>query len=451
MKSPHLSLLIAALFVAVTAPASSWAQTESRVLPAREEATIPQIEPEAQTAIEALVARYAALRSYADTTQLKWEDEAGAAIRPDDGLNFTATLQWQRPHNIRFEGTNRKGAFLAFGDALKLRVISPNYPGNYVSRVRNPLQVLINEDGTRTTLPADDARVQFDAPLMEVEAGAPGYGFLLEPNFWTRTQKEASVLALEPDAEADGELCRVVRMQLDYDEGATATIRLFIAKSDGLLRRLEQRDERMGARARIVETHSDVRVNPNLPDSTWDFQAPADAKPIEYFSQLNPHQFDPALKIGDLLPTFSADDIKGEPLELNSKSGKVTAVYFSNMAQAIIDVQILKKMDKVIGRDKLQIVFVSGDGARQRVAKFVEHLKLPFSTYFDESGMRNPLAQKFGVKGWATTFIFASDGKLETICSHPSEVSFNKSIKKLLPDTPDDAFILQDGEFISAP
>ncbi len=455
LQPPHVAIMKRlSLLIALFLAAPLHAQPElPRTRQPRVKEAAPQIDPEAKRLVDAMVARYAALPSYFDTTTLGVVDAKGLPMAGGEGYGFQGTLCWQRPLNIRFEGTNSKGAFLALGTDKVLRVVSPEHPGHYVERERNPPLVMTDEKGNKTNWPQDNSRVQFDAPLMEVQVGAPGFGFLLEPDFWTRTLKDVQVLSIAGAAAVDtddgDDVYSIVRLQLRGDEGKTEELLLSISNKDGLLRRVEETDAGLGAGTRIVETHSHVTLNPNLPASTWDFEALAKAKPIDYFSQLNPHQFDPALKIGDLLPTFSGDDLKGQPLELNAESGKVTVLYFSNMGMGTFDVQILKKMNRVIGSDKLQIIFVSGDGARERAEEWTKRLQLPFPIYFDESGMRNPLAQKFGVKGWATTFIFGSDGKLKTICHHPSEVDFNQSIQNLLPGTPDDVFVLQDGEMIS--
>ena len=419
----------------------------------------PVIDAQAQAFIERMVARYEALQSYADVTQLRLENAASEPVTGGGWMGdmaFRATLQWERPGNIRFEGSNAKGQFLALGTDEIVRVISPEHEGYYVSRPRS--RVVTLPDGVENGPPPDEmgedemGEIDLDDPLMgNGLPSGPGLGFILDPQFWKRGLDEVRVLSFDPDAKTGGEACRVLRMQFAFNDGGTALGRLFVAKSDGLIRRMEMRDNRMPADTFIVETHSDVRANPDLPATTWDFVAPTDAKPVEYFSQLNPRQLDPDLKIGALLPLFSGDALDGKPLELNPQSGKVTVVHFFTINSGVYDVQQLSKLARVAGPDKLQVIGVSGDGLRPRVEKFAQQFNVKFPIYFDERAMNNALARKFGVKGWATTFVFGRDGKLQSVDGRPGTVDFIESLQKLLPDLPDDAFILQDGEYIDEP
>lgn len=408
----------------------------------------PMIDAEAQQFIDQMVARYAALRSYSDVTELQMENAAGEPV--NDGWNFRATLQWERPDKIRFEGRNRKGAFLALGTPEIMRVVSPNYPNYYIAQPRRQ-PVVISENDIKFNTISEPQPIRLEEPLMGYDVGGgPGEGFILDKEFWQRVQKDVRSLQFDPDARADGEDCRVLRMQLAFDDGGTALSRVFVAKSDGLLRRTEMHDNRMPAGQLFVETHSDVKANPDLPASAWQFEAPADAKPIDYFSRLDEEKDVPAIQIGDLLPTFSADALDGAPLELNAQSGKVTVVYFFNMSMGIMDTQELRKIQKLVGTDDLQVIGVSGDGLRPRVENWAQALQLNYPIYFDESGMRNPLAQKFGVKSWTRVFLFGKDGKLKFIDRHPSSPDFQKNLRALLPQIGPNDFILQDGEYLDS-
>ena len=417
----------------------------------------PIIEAPALQLITEMSARYAALGSYSDATQLRVTNAAGEPIQGDGWtreLAFEGVLQWQRPAFIRFEGTTAKGHFVALGTDEISRAVVPDYPKFYMAHPRNPPLVMTAADGTQTTLP-NTQPIQFEEPLMgNPIPGGPGQGFIFDSDFWKRTQKDVRVLTQDPDvaasAETDGEACRVVRVQFVADTGSTGLMRVFIAKSDGLLRRLEMRDSQMPGNSRIVETHFEVRANPTLPAATWEFEPPADAQAVEYFSLLEPHKYDPDIQIGALLPTFSADGLNGEPIELNPQSGKVTIVHFFSIGNARYSLQTLNKLARTVGPQKLQVIGVSLDGLRPRVAEFVARYKTIFPIYFDPSAVNNLLARKFGIKSWPTTLIFGSDGQLKTLGTGPGEVKFIETIQQLLPGTPDDAFILQDDEFIPA-
>ena len=413
-----------------------------------------QIDVNAREFVAQMVTRYSALKSYSDVSQLRMENAAGETLK-GGGWSFEATLQWERPDKVRFEGRNSKGHFLALGTPEIMRVITPDYPGYYMAQPRRQ-PVFISENDIKFGTISEPQPIRLEEPLMGYGAGGgPGDGFIFDAEFWQRVQKDVRALSFDPDVQAsaktDGQACRVVRIRFLGDDGSAQLARLFVAKSDGLMRRYETRDDRMAGDTTFVETHSAVRINPELPASAWDFEAPTNAKPIDYFSRLDEDKDVPAVKIGDLLPTFSADALDGAPLELNAQSGKVTVVYFFNMAMGINDTQELRKIQKIVGPDKLQVIGVSGDGLRPRVEKWAQALQLNYPIYFDESGMRNQLAQKFGVKSWTRVFIFDKDGKLEFIDRHPESPDFHDKLRALLPQIGPNDFILQDGEFLPAP
>ena len=411
----------------------------------------PKIDANAQQFIADLVARYSALKSYSDVTQMRMEDTTEKPTKADGmkPMDFQATLQWERPANIRFEGRDSTGAFLALGTPDILRIVSAHYPNNYVARQRSQTVTLTGGDGKQVEVPAPPIRL--DEPLAgDPIPGGPALGFMLAPDSWSRTEKNARSLQFDPDEQTDGEECRVVRMDSLSDDGHSSSMRLFVAKSDGLLRRLELSFDQLPANTIIVETHSDVKVNPDLPASTWNFEAPTNEQPIDYFSRLDEHKLDPDLKIGALLPTFSAEAVDGSPIELNPKSGKVTVVYFFRMSMGTHDVQVLNKIARLVGPDKLQVVGVSGDGLRPRVEEFAKHYKLNFPIYFNESAMGNQLVLKFGVQKWSSSFIFDKDGTLKFVDSSPSYTDFQEHLRTLIPTLTSADFIPQGDEIINA-
>lgn len=383
----------------------------------RTEEAAPVINPEAKALVDAMIARYAALKSYSDTMRAGIEGGGNLPKELRAGFPVEGKLAWERPTKLRFEGTSGGKAFMGLLDGTTLRAVNPEHPGFYIER----------------------PSVRLDEPEMELGAFALGSAFMTEPEFWTRTLKDVTVLALEPDAVQGDEACRIVNVQAQGNQGDASLIRLWIAKSDGLLRRMELSGGGMGG-GKIVETHSDVRLNPVLPASTWAFQAPANAKPIEFFSSLNPHQFDPTIKIGDSLPTFSGDALDGKPLELNSKDGKVTLISFFTMGMGPTEVNALQGLQNTFSAKGLNAIGVSGDGRRERVEKFVRDNKLSIPIYFEEAAMNNRLAGLFGVRSWTTTLLFDKQGKLQIIGRGAYSTEIMDGLKKLFPGTTDTTF-----------
>lgn len=118
------------------------------------------------------------------------------------------------------------------------------------------------------------------------------------------------------------------------------------------------------------------------------------------------------------------------------------------MGSGVYDTQILNQLSRSFGPDKVRVIGVSGDAVRARLEAFVTRLHLEFPIYFDQSAMNNALAQKFGVKGWATTFIFDKDGKLVSYDTSPGEPDWPKAVRRVLPDAPKSAFVVPFGTMV---
>ena len=378
----------------------------------------PQINPEAKALVETMIAHYQKLGSYSDTTHV--EIMGGGNLPPEfrAGYPVEARLSWSRPARLRFEGTMGGESFLALSDETTIHAVKAARPGLFLERLQH--------------LP------RLEAALMETDATALGTAFMTEPDFWTRTLEDVTVLALETDAEMGRQACRVVNVQAEGAPGNLTLIRLWIAKTDGLLRRMEFSDAQMGANSKITETHSEVQLNPVLPDSTWKFEAPVGAKAVEYFPDLEPHKYDPTIQIGDSLPSFSGDGLDGAPVELNPKSGKVTILCFFTLGMGPGDVRGLQGLQRKLGADKVQVVGVSGDGRRARVEKFALENKITIPIFFDDAGMNNRLTGLFGVRKYTTTLVFGKDGKLAASLGSTRAADFSDAIQKLFPtETPD--------------
>lgn len=427
-----LSSLLAVFTAFTVAPLR--AQPEPpRPRPPAEPPAPPQINAEAKLLVDTMVGRYQTLPSYSDSVRV--DVEGGANMPPDfrAGFPVAAHLAWSRPARLRFEGTVAGKPFLAVSDEARIHVWKPEQPGVFVERLQHPPVVATFPDGHKETLPPDNSPARLDSAQMESGAMALGTAFMTEPDFWTRTLEDVTVVALEADAQTGGEACRVVNVQASDPGGHLESIRLWIAQSDGLLRRMELSDAGMGAGSKIIETHFDVKPGAVLPDSTWQFEAPAGAKAVEFFPDLEPHKLDPTIKIGDLLPTFSGDGLDGAPIELNDKSGKVTILCFFTLGMGPMEVRGLQGLQNKLGADRVQIVGVAGDGRRERVEKFVADNKISIPIYVDNAGMNNRLANVFGVRRYTTTLVFGPDGKLAASLGSTRAMDFSDAIQKLFP------------------
>jgi len=160
-----------------------------------------------------------------------------------------------------------------------------------------------------------------------------------------------------------------------------------------------------GGTVKLTETHALFKRNPALASATWEFATPKNAKPIEYFSLLEPHKYDPTVKVGDALPVFSADALDGKPLELNPKSGKATLLVFFTLEMGPTELLSAQGIQKKVGADKLQVVAVVRSGRRERQ--------------------------------WTTTLLYDSTGKLAAIGTGIETPEMLTALSKAFPgETP---------------
>ena len=396
-------------------------------------APIPMIDPQAKELVDAMVARYQKLHSYSDTVRVDLEGGAGMPTEFRRGFPVEGKLAWERPARFRLEGTTGTKAFLAMSDESTIHALSPEHPGYYIER-RQFETVTEHPDGTTTPNGS-----QLNNAAMEANVPALGMAWMTETQFWTRTLEDVTVVALEADADTEGQACRVVNIQAQGDARETSLIRLWIAKADGLLRRMELTSILPGGAFKMIETHSQIKLNPALPAATWAWVAPPKSKPVEVFSSLNPHEFDPTIKVGDALPVFSGDALDGKPLELNSKSGKATLVVFFSLGMGPTDLLSAQGLQKKLGADKLQVVAVSEGGRRDRLEKLLADNKLTVPVYFEETGLGNRVTQLLGVRSWPTALLFDQGGKLAVIDRSARSPEMLAALHKLFPTTTEDA------------
>lgn len=448
MKFRFVCLAAPAVFF-LAAPLGAQPELPRALQPKIKEAA-PMINPEAKVIVDGMIARYAALRSYSDTTCVELQGGAALPKEAREGFPVEGKLAWSRPAKLRWEGTTEGKAFLGLSDETTVRAVNPEHPGIYEEHLQNPPQVVTYPDGHTETLAPEPRAFRLDVAVFDSGGWTSGLNDMTGPQSWQRTLKDVRVVALEPDAVTDGEACHVVNIQTEDDQGYSAVEHLYIAKSDGLQRRLEVTFTGRGA-SKLVETHSDVRINPILPASTWAFEAPTGSKKVETFAL----PFDPsknlAVKVGDALPAFSGDALDGKPLELNAKDGKVTMLAFFTLDMALSDVPKLKRYQKALAAKGLRVIGVVGASRRERIERFALDNKIEFPLYFDEGGMENRVAQMFGVRYWSTVLLFGRDGKLQTVSGYVGGPEFLDGMKKLFPGEKIEELLFDPNDFNPPP
>jgi thiol-disulfide isomerase/thioredoxin len=107
---------------------------------------------------------------------------------------------------------------------------------------------------------------------------------------------------------------------------------LWISQRDHLLRRVSDEWVRSDGISRSVETYTNVKVNLNLPPSTFEFTPPDNGLAVDSVESLLPPRpvIGPKLNIGDAVPAaaFGATDVDGKRVEAADYEGKVVLLDF---------------------------------------------------------------------------------------------------------------------------
>ena len=373
------------------------------------------IEPQARALLEQMAAHYKNVRSYSDVTTLRTTGETFSQERHDE-FNFRAQVAWQKPNRARIVKTAAAGVSRSVSDGTTLRAVTTRYPGYYLQRA------------------ATDNGIN-DA-MNEVDVGAPGLAHIQDAagTDWMVEQGMTS-LKMSVDAKVDGVPVHQIIALMEFPGGGSAVDTISIGARDGLLHRVTQEYYSTKGHSTIVETHSQIKLNPTLPPATFDFAVPANAKAIDFYSKLDGDEYQPKVKIGAPLPNFHATDLNDKPVALSDYRGQIVIVhFFASWEATSADVPDMVKIARKYRDQNLVIIGVAMDARRERVTELVQKQNVPYPVIYDGKGWQNAVAQQFGVRVLPTTLIVGRDGILRAIEGRPMYVDFQNSLAKVLAD-----------------
>ncbi|RYX81784.1 hypothetical protein EON83_22250 [bacterium] len=431
--------VLVALVCSTLTVAHAQAQT-----PAKAQTPLPaksRVNPEAIAALDAVMARYKALDSYSDKFDVRLENADKWKQQERDNMTFAGTLAFERPDKLRLEGKTPKGAFLLVNDGKTTRILNPNYTDLWAQRPQSsPISLWPDFTRSNVALPAG-APMPIDAGWQEVGVAPMVEDFMFRPQTLLGERDQIVEASFDADGTIDGQECRVVKISTDYGAANVIKSRLYIAKSDELVRRLERDFGEGGQGLVMVENHSQIHADTAIPPETWNFAAPANVKPSVRIPDLFPATDSLRMKIGASLPVFSQDDINGEPLELNPKAEGVTILYFFFVNLASADSASLQRLQMLLKPHGLHVFGTAGDSKPERVQALITKNKLSFPIYFDPKAYQNQLATTMTVGGWPLVLLFDREAKLRAISQRPGEPDFVQALHQQFPDIPEQTII----------
>lgn len=281
----------ALVFGAVLASISASPVQAQPELPPSQQPAFPReaqrINPEAQKLVDTMIASYKALKSYSDHTELEMSGVTRANVPLITGQKVfvEATLAWKKPTKLRYEGHTGDKPFLALADEKTIRAINPDYPTLWMEK---PIASSAKRPGVVAIRAPRNGGTPFNSTVYDSGGVSLALPFMTDRQSWLLQLQEALALDFDTDAKFNGEPCHVVRLHTQSGRGHITFTRLWIALSDNLLRHLETSQVGSGANYAIAETHSTIRLNPDLPASTWEFQQANRSRPVTAFPKARP-------------------------------------------------------------------------------------------------------------------------------------------------------------------
>lgn len=372
-------------------------------------ATPPDLAPQAQPSpakdeaagekLHQMVAAYDALKSFAVTVELRQAVATGTQVA-NSAPTQRARVQWQRPNRVRVVTRNpngETGAAKAISDGKNIYVAYSFAPGQYVKR----------------PVPAKETIQQ---TILAGGAGGPGAALAFGNGNKAQLEaffKSARSYSLGEAETLDGIATETVIVHLPFRSDAMRYT-FSIGQTDHLLRRLKLNYAAKEGSIEVVETHSDLEIDPVLPDSTWDYVPPKGAKSA---MSLEPPTFDAHLQVGTTPFPIATKDLQGRALSLSQFKGKVVLLDFwaTWCGPCVGEAPNVVKAYNAFKPRGFDIVGISLDQDRKALDAFVKSHNMPWRQVFDGRGWGSEIGKIYGVKAIPFTLLIGRDGKIAAI------------------------------------
>jgi thiol-disulfide isomerase/thioredoxin len=120
------------------------------------------------------------------------------------------------------------------------------------------------------------------------------------------------------------------------------------------------------------------------------------------------------LTVGKKFPDFEEKDLQGNPLSIANYKGKVVLVDFwaTWCGPCIRELPNVLKAYEKHPPNRFEIVGISLDQDKTKLANFIESKGMKWPQYFDGKGWGNKLAGKYGVNSIPATYLLDGEGKI---------------------------------------
>jgi len=154
------------------------------------------------------------------------------------------------------------------------------------------------------------------------------------------------------------------------------------------------------------------QVRPDFPDTTASKKA--EAALAAFAQQTDAARIRRSLTVGTLFPDFDEKDLNGKPLSTANFKGKVVLIDFW-VTSCDLCVEKMPKLREAYQKyhgNAFEIIGISLDLEREKLAAFIKEKDLSWPQYFDGKGWQNKLAVKYGVNSIPATYLLNKDGRI---------------------------------------
>lgn len=139
----------------------------------------------------------------------------------------------------------------------------------------------------------------------------------------------------------------------------------------------------------------------------------------------------PAVQAGEEAPDFSLVSTEGRPYRLSDYRGRVIVLNFwaTWCGPCRQELPTLSSMHVAMEKDGIIVMAVALDSAADDVRQMAGELKLHMPVLFNDG----ETGKKFGIRGFPTTFIIGTDGRVSKVFTgYTTEWSLKRAVKAAL-------------------